>query len=213
VGVARKVAEGIGREAPWACVNGELCGEEVPDVCCPDGRDRPQRLEPDSKIGKWEIHRFPAAEGQTFWFEVDSSYTPGSLGMTEIELRENPCPGGELGGGGAGGAGGGMGGSGAGGTPGPGSDGGVFDLPDIGGGGGDAPSCEAFCERLAECGAPANEVQECPGTCAALDLGVLPATCVNALEAVFRCGVESPCDQAEAACAAVTEAADQACSE
>ncbi|MEM1417286.1 MAG: hypothetical protein AAGH15_20480 [Myxococcota bacterium] len=95
---ATRVVAGRAEENPWECVEGEPCTDEVPDGCCPDGRDQPQvvdqtALTPSCELGnhpKFDIVDVPETEGRYWFFVIKSGYYDDRVWLHELELR-NGC--------------------------------------------------------------------------------------------------------------------------
>ena len=91
----RAVAELRGNVAPWQCVTGAACTEEVPDECCPDGRGAPQRINEGALLSLWDVHRLPSAvRGQVLALEVVNSYTRDSVILQGMRWFGSTCVGG-----------------------------------------------------------------------------------------------------------------------
>jgi hypothetical protein len=83
---ATLVTSGIGHVNPWVCVAGDSCApDEVPDLCCPDGRAQPQ-VPPNDFESLWDEQRFPSARGRVWWFRVQDTYEPNQMLLGEVEL-------------------------------------------------------------------------------------------------------------------------------
>jgi hypothetical protein len=95
-GVAfERVTDFVGNPAPWQCVTGEACSEEVPDECCPDGRGAPQRINDGALLSLWDIHRPPTpVSGEVFGLEIVNSYTRDSIILQGMRLFGSTCLGG-----------------------------------------------------------------------------------------------------------------------
>ncbi len=91
---AETVAELTGNEAPYQCVTGEPCGGNVPDACCPDGRDRPQRIADGALISLWDIHAVGAGYGRYWRVLIDNTYSPADLILVSMQTFGHGCPGG-----------------------------------------------------------------------------------------------------------------------
>lgn len=91
---ATLVLSGTGRRNPWVCVAGESCASsDVPDVCCPDGRDAPQNP-PNETTPKYDESPFVPTTARVWWFRVVNTYDTDTLMMFEVELfsQEQTCP-------------------------------------------------------------------------------------------------------------------------
>ncbi len=82
---------------PWACAMGEPCTAEVPDGCCPDGRDMPQVTEqssytPSCDLGdhfpKLDIADFPTAVGRYWYMMVRNGAYADRIWLYEFQLRD-----------------------------------------------------------------------------------------------------------------------------
>lgn len=82
---------------PWRCVEGEPCTDEVPDGCCPDGRDQPQVTDqtgytPSCDLGeffpKFNVASFPPATARYWYFVVRDGVYDDRVFLYEVELRD-----------------------------------------------------------------------------------------------------------------------------
>lgn len=81
---------------PFRCLAGEPCTEEVPDGCCPNGRDQPQVTDqtsrsPSCDLGdmfpKFDIARFAPQTGRYWWLVIRSGRYDDRIFLHELELR------------------------------------------------------------------------------------------------------------------------------
>lgn len=92
---AETVAELTGVEAPYQCVAGEPCADNVPNDCCLDGRDQPQRLADGDPRSLLDIHPVENVGFGQYWrIIVDSTYFESELNLSWMQTRGDTCPGG-----------------------------------------------------------------------------------------------------------------------
>lgn len=93
---ATQAFTGAAEVNPWRCLAGEPCTEEVPDGCCPDGRDQPQVTDqtsrtPSCDLGdefpKFDIARFTPQTGRYWWLLIRSGRFDDRIFLHEVELR------------------------------------------------------------------------------------------------------------------------------
>ena len=90
---AMLIAAGVGAVQPYQCVTGEACTEEVPDACCPDGRDRPQDTRDVGTLYPlWDILDFPEQTHRYWYFLVRDTRDTDQLIMREVEFQRLVCP-------------------------------------------------------------------------------------------------------------------------
>jgi hypothetical protein len=81
---ASRVATAVGHANPWRCVAGESCLDpDVPDTCCPNGRDAPQ-APPTTFNGKYDIHDFSAHAARYWYLVVRDTYVGDVLTLHEV---------------------------------------------------------------------------------------------------------------------------------
>ena len=90
---AQLVANGIGKPAPWGCVTGEACTDDVPIECCPNGRNNPQdTVNVGTFYGKYDEATFGATEARYWYFVVVDTYEKNWFIQDEFELFSDICP-------------------------------------------------------------------------------------------------------------------------
>lgn len=92
---AETVVELTGVEAPYQCEAGAPCGDNVPDDCCLDGRDQPQRFADGDPRSLIDIHPIEADGFGQYWrIIVDSTYFESELNLSWMQALGDSCPGG-----------------------------------------------------------------------------------------------------------------------
>ena len=93
---ATRIYSGSAATHPWHCVSGEPCSDEVPDGCCPDGRDRPQVTDqtsytPSCNLGtyfpKFNTATFAPAIGRYWYLMVRNGVYDDRVFLNEVQLR------------------------------------------------------------------------------------------------------------------------------
>ncbi len=89
---ATLVTSGVGEMNPWSCVSGEACTDEVPDACCPDGRDQPQDTR---NVGgtwpKYDQQELSWQSGRYWYFLIKDTYARNQLDVFEVQLFGAAC--------------------------------------------------------------------------------------------------------------------------
>lgn len=91
---AVKVASGNGHPAPWQCVSGDPCTDDVPaELCCPDGTTAPQRIEEGALIAKWDVFHFQGntEPGRVVWLVIPKVEDRSDLYMREVTFSSAAC--------------------------------------------------------------------------------------------------------------------------
>jgi hypothetical protein len=94
IGDATEVGSLSGIMHPWQCVTGEACNDSVPDDCCPNGRDAPQRIEEGALLSKWDSAELDAEGGRYFFFRVDRTFQRNAVIMQGMRAFGTECLGG-----------------------------------------------------------------------------------------------------------------------
>lgn len=89
---ATPVTLGVGEKNPWRCVTGEACTDEVPDACCPDGRDKPQDTRNVGDLWpKYDEKEFSRQSGRYWYFLIENTIDESYLYLFEIQLFGGTC--------------------------------------------------------------------------------------------------------------------------
>ncbi len=89
---ATPVTAGVGARNPWQCVSGEACTDEVPDVCCPDGRDRPQDTrDVGDNWPKLDQQELSWQSGRYWYFLIKNTRDRSYLHLFEAQLFGGTC--------------------------------------------------------------------------------------------------------------------------
>ncbi len=84
------------QRSPWQCVDGEPCTDDVPDTCCPNGRDEDQDLSDlDGPFAKWDILEVTPTVGDEVWVRVVNTQQPAELVLHEVFVEGSECLGDE----------------------------------------------------------------------------------------------------------------------
>ena len=91
-GGAVLVAAGVGAKAPWVCKTGDPCTPEVPDACCPDGRQKPQDTRMVGEAhAKYDDAWFHPTRARYWYFVIVDTDDDVRLILTDIQFYSDLC--------------------------------------------------------------------------------------------------------------------------
>jgi hypothetical protein len=90
-GNEREVASGDANAAPWQCTTGDPCEDDVPDICCPDGRDQPQREVTETPTARWDVYPLEPAVGGAWVLRIEGSQDGTTINFEELAFYGNQC--------------------------------------------------------------------------------------------------------------------------
>ncbi len=88
---AEFVSSGTANRSEWQCVTGEPCDDDVPSLCCLDGRDAPQRFPSGLHVAKYDNLRFSPRTSSVWWIRIVDTQQPSNLYVRSFEFEASAC--------------------------------------------------------------------------------------------------------------------------